>query len=483
MSKSQLLYKDIAPGAEEDAAVASTDATVFSMPSLLSGESADPGKIISTDLNWWGLNGASSAVDGKTVPFWSTALSGADCVFTDPPEIIISFDSQYTIAGITLVFSDVYCTAVNIKWYQGTVLKSDKDFTPNAASYFCQNKVENFNKIVITMNATSLPRQRARIRQIIFGICRYFDMSELRSVDITNEMDLLSLTLPASKMKWVLDSHSDVEFMFQLKQPVEASNNNNLIGVYYIDTFTRTAGNIYSLDCYDAFGVLDESTFSGGVYNAKSAKALINEIVSGDFAVTFEVADTNLTGALLAQTKRAAIQQVLFAWGVCASTDGNKGIRVFSPLATPSEIGKDRTYAGVSTEMASVVTEVRVTAHTYTANTGGGVTINGTKYNDTQTVYTVTNPNVNANDKKNVVEVTGATLVSAAIGQSVAQRVYNFYMRRVALKSRFVWAGERLGDCVTQPNAWGGTNTGNIRKMEIKLSNTVAANSESAGTA
>lgn len=169
------------------------------MPSLLSGESADPGKIISTDLNWWGLNGASSAVDGKTVPFWSTALSGADCVFTDPPEIIISFDSQYTIAGITLVFDTVYCTAVNIKWYQGATLKADMDFTPNSASYFCQNKVENFNQMVVTLNETSLPQQRARLKQIIFGIYRYFDMSELRSVSITNEMDLLALTLPFAR--------------------------------------------------------------------------------------------------------------------------------------------------------------------------------------------------------------------------------------------------------------------------------------------
>ena len=35
--------------------------------------------------------------------------------------------------------------------------------------------------------------------------------------------------------------------------------------------------------------------------------------------------------------------------------------------------------------------------------------------------------------------------------------------------------GEILGDCVTVPTPWGTTVTGNIAKMEITLSNTVAA--------
>ena len=38
-----------------------------------------------------------------------------------------------------------------------------------------------------------------------------------------------------------------------------------------------------------------------------------------------------------------------------------------------------------------------------------------------------------------------------------------------------------LGDSVTVPNTWGGTTTGNVQKMEIKLSNTVAANCEVLG--
>ena len=147
-------------------------------------------------------------------------------------------------------------------------------------------------------------------------------------------MDGSALSVPVSTLRWTLESRDNVEYMFQLKQPVEVRNDNKLIGVYYIDGYSRTAESVYNLDCYDAFGVLDESDFPGGVYTDQSAMRLLDEIVGGHFTVTSEVADTNLTGAILPCTRREAAQQVLFAWGVCASTDGRDGIRVFSPGST-----------------------------------------------------------------------------------------------------------------------------------------------------
>lgn len=217
------------------------------------------------------------------------------------------------------------------------------------------------------------------------------------------------------------------------------------------------------------------------MYSGKSAKALLEEILDGDFVLDVQAADKSLTGAILPCTKREAAQQVLFAWGVCASTWGTEKIRVFLPGSTPAVIGRDRTFPGVSVDTASIVTKVLVTAHTYTQDSGGSVEIGGVKYRDTETVYTVTNPNVTAVDKQNVVEVTGATLVSTAIGQAVAQRVYDYFARRDTHKGKIVWRGEKLGDCVTVPNSWGGAVTGNLARMEIGLSNTVVANCETIG--
>ena len=487
MSRTTILYKDVAPGADEDASVSTQSASEFSDPQkLVTGVTTGPG--ITCELNQWVLNGEHRYISNLDIAFWSNDLSGDNCTFENHPMIEIDFDEQYSSVGLTLVFdteTGEYCTSVNIKWYQGQTLKANKDFTPDATTYFFQQQVESYDRIVITLNATSLPYRRAKINQIIFGIYRYFGMSEMRSASIVNEMSLLGTELPISTMKFTLDSKNNVDFMFQLKQPVEVRNNNNLLGVYYIDEYARSTKTVYDIECYDALGVLDETPFDGGAYlSGISAKSLLETILDGDFSVEYadDVVDTTLYGILASSSKREAIQQVIFAWGVCIATDGTDRLRVFTLPTDAVDVGNNRTYTGVTVSTSAIVTKVSVTAHTYAQSDDGSVEINGVKYRDTKTVYNVINPNVTASDKQNVIEVTGATLVSTSIGQAVAQRVYDYYLKRSTNKAKIVWNGERLGDLLTLPNAWGSTNTGHAAKMEIKLSNTVAANVEAIGT-
>ena len=138
-------------------------------------------------------------------------------------------------------------------------------------------------------------------------------------------------------------------------------------------------------------------------------------------------------------------------------------------------------WKGPSVKTDSVVTQVVVMAHSYAESANGGVEIGGVTYKDTQTTYTVTNPNVTATEKQKIKKITDATLVSPDIGQAVAQRVYDYYARRNTHSAKIVWKGERLGDCVTLPNSWGSTNTGNIVSMDVALSNTVIASCKSIG--
>lgn len=482
MSKTTILYKDIAPGAEDNASVSTVGAAAFSIIGSLPFGQGTPAPVATLEPDIWKLDGTFVLKDEQPVSFWSSELSGADGAFTSNPAITAAFSQQFSSLGLTLVFDTAtgdYCSSVNIKWYQGATLKADVDFTPSSASYYCRQKVTSYDKIVIALQATSKPYRYAKLEHIIFGVYREFDMTELRKASLVNQTNGISEELPISAMSWTLDSREEVDYMFQLKQPVEVRNNGSLIGVYYIDSFSRSAKSIYNIDCYDAFGVLDEIPFPGGVYTAKSAKALLAEITGLYFSVDFDgVTDTTLTGAIEPCTLREAIQQVLFAWGVCGSTDGRGNIRVFTLPTVSAEVSKDRTYAGTSVETSSIVTEVRVTAHVFAQDANGSVEIGGVKYSDTKTVYTVSNPDVTASDKQNVVEVDGATLVSPGIGQATAQRVYDYYLRRNTCKAKILWAGERLGDKLTIHNAWDGTETGNLLKMEITLSNTVAASLE-----
>lgn len=478
MSKTKIVYRDIAPKAAQDATVSSASATTQSNVSLLPG-GVEPEPIISLEPGYWGLNGEFQYAWSQPVAFQSTEMSGADGTFTNKPVITMTFTMQHTSTGLTFVFDRAnggYCTSITIAWYQGTTKIAEENFTPDSSEFVCSKTVIGYNKLVVTLNKTSLPYRYARLEHIIFGIYREFGMSDIRSASIVNQSGLISQEIPVSTLKWQLDNRSNIEYMFQFKQPVEVSNDNSLIGVYYIDGYTRASQSVYDIDCYDAIGVLSESQFDGGYYNKKSAKALLEEIVGDDFEIEYEqdVVDVQRTGLINPCSKRDAIQQILFAWGVCASTDGSNKIRIFNLPSTGKTVPFSQTYEGVKMNVSAIVTEVRVTAHKYTAKSDGG-------YEDTTTVYYVKNPYVGTTDKQNIITVDQATLVSPDIGQQTAQRVFDYYMRRNTNSATLVWKGESLGDYLTLPNAWGEISSGNVSKMEIKLSNTVAASVDCVG--
>ena len=100
MSVTTVLYKDIAPGADEDASVSTTEAMSFSSPSKLPfGITPEP--TVTCELNHWGLTGEYVTVDTQEVAFWSVETSGDDCNFTNKPVITLEMDQQYSSVGIT----------------------------------------------------------------------------------------------------------------------------------------------------------------------------------------------------------------------------------------------------------------------------------------------------------------------------------------------------------------------------------------------
>ena len=440
MSTTTILYRDIAPGAIDGAQITATEATPFSDPSMLADDEHYVSQAATLERNVWTLDGTRRIYGGGTEPYWSSVLSGDDCTLDPAPVVTLTLDGTYTSPGITLVFdtssSGGYCSDVLICWYRSGALLTEKAFSPDRSIYFCQTTVEQFDKVEITLRKTALPACYAKLSQVIIGVTRVFDMSQIRSARVVAQTDLLAQELPASVLEWVLDSSEDVEYIFQERQPFEVrctgfgqqEESSSTVGVYYLSDSRRTAKRIYSLNCEDAIGVLERDSFSGGVYNGYSARQLISDIVDGQFEVVYDpssgIGDESLTGILMPSTRREALQQVLFAFGVCAATDGGETIRIFLPGGTPESIGAGRTYTGASVDTSAVITAVRVTAHTYTKSSDGSIEIGGERYRDTETVYTVENPDVTSNTKTNVVEITGATLVSAANGQAVAQRVY-----------------------------------------------------------
>ena len=482
----KLIYRDIAVGAAEDAKVTAGGADALSVVSLLPFGSGNETQYATLEKNMWLLGGAKKVYDGGVYSFWSAAVSDGNGYFSTPPEITAQTDEKYNSLGITLDFGAMnYCTEVEIIWYNDGAEISRKTYHPDARVYFCENFVESYNKITVRLIRTKHPNRRARLDMILFGITRTFNRDELRGVNITQQISLISKEMCENVLDWQLKSKSAVEYLFQIKQPVYAYDSDELLGAFYIQESDRSGPREYNVKCQDAIGVLDASPFPDALYSEKNALELAREIC-GEFAVEMEegLQEKKISGILTKKTRRQALQQLCFAIGAAADTAGTENIRIFVPPTGDAKvIPQRRVRTGGRVKKSDVVTEVQLTAHDYNTSSGEqAAEINGVKIYETKTVHTLKNPNATAADKQNVVSIEDATLISSANVAEILQRVYDFYMNRNTHNVKFRMEGERVGDRVATPTPWGDLVEGNISRASIRLSGIAVASAEVIGT-
>lgn len=486
---SKLIYRDIAVGAADDAAVTTSGSSIIGAPEKITEGVTTP-PVAMLELNSWELDGTRAGYSGQQMAFVSSALSGPDGAFEVPPTIQIDFDENYTTLGLTFRFAPAvneWCTQMTIKWYRDGALLSGKTFHPDNVEYYCENTVEAYDRVHIALEKTSNPYQRARVEQILFGAVREFTARELGAVSIRQDTDPISSTVSANYLDWQLMSSDDTEYIFQLKQPVEAYHNNQLLGVFYVDDIPeRTGIGNYTVECQDAVGVLDSYDWPGKMYTTATAfSAVISDIVSGAFEVDIasDLSAKTVRGYIPAGTRRGALQQVAFAAGAVVDTSRTEKIKFFAPDYTaPKAIPARDVYTGGSVKQSAIVTSVVVTYHTYTKGSGTSgddvVTVGGEKYVHTTGNVTVNNPGVTASDKQNVKTVSDATMVNADNAQEVANRVYDYWMRRKTVSTKIVLDDETMMQYVTVPTQWGQDMTGSLMSAKITLSNLTAADIE-----
>lgn len=484
----RVIYEDVAVGAAAAASVASTAAQPFSDLSELP-YGTEPVIVATNELNQWVLDGSRPLLTNERAAFWSSTPSKADCTFDTNPTLTITLNGTFTTSGIFLYFdggTGDYCSALTMTWYNGTTVVATQEFEPTSQKYFCAKPVSGYNKLVIALTKTSLPYRYAKLRQIFFGIVREFEREDLRSVNVTEGVSVISDDVEINTLDFTLDNSDDIDFIFQEKQPVSAYDGAKLIGVFYIKSSSRSSARLYDISCQDALGILDDEPFAAAIYSEKNAKELIASILGAHFTLDFDSAleDETVTGYIPDCTKREALQQIVFALRATIDTSASRGVRVRRlRTASPAEIPTDRTYTGGSVETAAVVTEIRVTAHSYsTSGSGDSVEVNGTTYYHTTSVTAKTNPNATTQTKPNVIEVRDATLVNSDNVAAIAQHVYDYYMRRQTHSVRIVMDKEAPGDYVRTTTPWGTKITGTITSMNIRLSGIAAADCEIVGT-
>lgn len=485
----KLIYKDVALGADEDAAISTSTAESFSDIDMLPFGTEEENALITLEPNAWGLSPDYKILDKQPIAFWSTEISKGDCTFNNPPIITLEFDAQYTSTGLTVKFDTAsmdYASQIKVEWYQSGTIKHSGTYYPDTPLYVIPEMVEAYDKLVFTFAKTNLPKKRLKVEQIVIGVIREFGGDELTGAGFIHEIDPVSNTVPINVLDANFHSKDNVEFVFQRKQPVEGYNGSELIGVYYIETGKRTGARDYSIACTDIIGVWDIEEYNGGLWiNDTPLTDILTEVFgdNGYFDISPEYSNSTLRGYIEAGTKRTALQHIAFALGAIVDTSSTDKVKIY-PLAkgTGETISPAKTYVGGAVDVSDKVTEVTVTAYIIFDERPGEndeyIEFEGVKYRyytETKHAY---NPNVISTDLPNKIKFVGSHLVNLSNAQTIANNIMAYYMRRETYSFMHVLNGQTPGARAVANLPWGGEVNGNITKMSITVTGITVSDTE-----
>ena len=490
-------YGGVAIGAKEDFVPEITDKADFVDLSELQQEGISfPNFGNPCELYSVALDGNVSAFPSDTVSanfgWWSEQISGEDGAFETPIVATFEADELYTSSGITFTFdtyNGIYATEVNIKWYQGNTLLSDMDFYPDSAFYFCVNKVDFYNKLLITFKSINMPYNRLKLRTIEYGMRISFYGDELRDAKIIQEIDPLSTQISINTCDFTLESKRNIDFSFQERQPINIYFNDKLRATSFVKGAKRKSKNTWSIQSEDYIGLMEDIPYQGGIYYNKNAVELLTDIFETakvPFDIDAKFDDVIVTGHIPYTNCREALMQVAFAIQAAVDTSNSDLVNIFELNQEVSQtIPLSRIMQGQSFEDETRVTAVEVTAHTFVKNTESievynssnsgigdeimvvfneplhdlsivngeiissganhavinaftGCTLTGQKYNHIRTIKNKKNPLVLGTDTDNVISIRNASLVSNNNVDKILTKCYNYYANNSVINLNIV---------------------------------------------
>lgn len=299
---------------------------------------------------------------------------------------------------------------------------------------------------------------------------------------------------------------------------------------YFIEEMKRIGLTSFGIDSISGIGLLSRQYHAGGLFSGESFLLVVAEVLgdSIDYSVSPELASVPIYGHLPYATRRDNLRQLLFATNGHVFRDANKQIYFdFLDNSEAVEVLDASIFENGSVEYPKLATKVTLTEHNYyyysgvqavtlfdntngyevtnllvkfqnapiypasLASTGtltfkkasvncavvsGQGTLTGKPY--VHTTLDLTRYDDESGREDYEVSVTDATLVSAANGENVADRVADYWFHRHIIKADIKWSGEKCGKLYSMTNAFLENEEGFLVRMEKVVSTFVRASCE-----
>ena len=528
--------------AKPDTTATAADKQPFIDLEDLSREGIAAPKVATLEQNFWALDGSFEGFPnnpaGMPWGYWSQSMSDAAGNFAVPPVLTLTLTGNHSHVALTFEFDphgNNYCDHVHVAWYHNTSLIHAGNYHPDSWKYVLSQQIENYNKIVITFLHTYRPYRYVKVQNIMHGALQVWRNEDLKSANILEEVDPTSAELTVNTLDFDVISEDDsfnilnpegVYSLLQKKQSLvvegEVGGVVRNFGTFYLDTWENRSDKICVMKAVDGIGVMEGTTFTGGIYFDAPAETIIDAIMDDagfGYALDNSLRTIPVSGWLPIMSHRAALQQVAIAIGavVDCSRSGTINIKPQPTLDPVNVITRARKFTGTEVKLKTLVTGVTVVSHSYSLNStaeqlysatlpvgtheitfgepvtglsasgasilesnvnyarisvavSGEVIVTGKKYTDNRVSYTRRMTELPAGEKENLISVQEATLISPAVAPAVAERIYQYYQRRIKQTMRFVLDSEKAGFASSVETSPGTYRNAVVESLDINLS-------------
>lgn len=276
------------------------------------------------------------------------------------------------------------------------------------------------------------------------------DYTELKNLSFAPEVALTATTLPINGFSVDVVTADDItEGMYaELYDDL-----GNLWANYWIQKAYRTDASTVRVYAYSEISLMESVELEGIMYNntpildvlfgimlrQSGASGIVTPI---DYDIDPSLESITVTGYCPPQTARERLQWVCFAYGAYVKTSFNAKPEILPIRDTAQLIPANKTFFRPTVNVDRRVTEIRVTAYTFTqgTQTAAELLADDTSYIfplpwvATEQLYTLSNPDATAADGDNPIEVDELYLVNQGNVSDLLNRLAARYFSRESVE-------------------------------------------------
>lgn len=256
----------------------------------------------------WPLNGsvalppALDELPEAQVGWWSDNLCDENGIFSNPETLDIVFAQAANLIGVSITFDPAFdeCAkdfALTVYDANNSEIHIENVINNRLARFVLEQGLQGVKRISVAISTWSVGYRRARVLEVDFGIVYVYGAGDMTDLNVLREVDLLSESLPAGELKYVLDNQAKRFSVFgpsgayhglQKRQPVKAELGAEVdgqtefvpVGMYYLtDWASDEEAMTASFTARDRLDWLSQGRYRRGSFGQKSLYDLAADIL------------------------------------------------------------------------------------------------------------------------------------------------------------------------------------------------------------